>query len=87
MVEELSRQLNHVKSNHGCDSEELNGLRQSARVYLGRIRKQADKIRQLEDHVFELEKRELIRAPVHVRRRRSEESETPRAISPVESST
>ena len=68
------------------NSEELTGLQNSVRVYLNRIRKQEDRIRDLEEQVFEFQKRELVRAPVHVRKGRREDNhnESERTVPPVE---
>ena len=73
-----------VKSSSLTNTEELAGLRNSLRVYLNRIRKQEDRIRDLEEKLFEYQKRELVKAPVYVRKFRRETPESERTVSPVE---
>lgn len=81
-LKDVTDRYHALETSKESNTDEISGLRNSLRVYLGRIRKQENKIRELEGVLFEYEKRELIKAPVHVRRHSGKESE--RTVSPVE---
>jgi chromosome segregation ATPase len=83
-MKELLKEKQAAQKSMSVGEDELNVLRNSVKVYIGRIRNQADKIRDLDDRIFEYEKRELVKAPVKIIARTKDRLESARTISPVE---